>query len=466
MTRAASAPAFLAYRVRTIASFVLFDPVPAITGTRPSAARITRSITRSCSSYESVADSPVVPHGTMPSVPFRIWNSTSRRNAAASTFPSRNGVTVATIAPWNIRTPLSVPVGLLEDPPVARPRRVPLEVHLAEILPPRIEVDREPLASAGPHGNRRGDEAVDRGEDAGGHRAGAARQGFRLHTAFVRTQPEHAVPELGEVDVRPAGGERLVGAYAAPDARHVRLRHVRHEQDRVGHAGVQERVGVPPPPQRQGPVDRKSRRPGHLELDAAPPHRGVDDPGDRLEGGLAPRDTARGGVPRRATAAVPAHLGAGAVGVVEVPAEVGLPGRLDEDHAVRPDRAGAVAHPGGEGGAVDPVHHPAPVVDQQEVVAAAVQLGKGDSLPHHRAVRIAGYRSIVPDAPRAGQSRVTSSPSRGAGGTTRSAPRGRRPGSSRAPARPRTGSRTPSPPPRAAACCSWRTWKTRTPPRS
>src|SRR5512139_1684312 len=165
MTRAASAPALFAYRVMTIASFVLFDPVPAMTGTRPSAARITRSITRSCSSNESVGASPVVPHGTMPSVPLRIWNSTSRRNAPESTFPSRNGVTVATIAPWNIRPPLSVPVGLLEDPSVARPRSVALEVDIAEILPPRIEVDREPFAATGPHGYRRDGEAVHRGED-------------------------------------------------------------------------------------------------------------------------------------------------------------------------------------------------------------------------------------------------------------------------------------------------------------
>src|SRR5438105_5012468 len=67
---AASAPAFLACLVRSIASSVEFEPVPAITGTPlPLAARMQMSITRLCSSIDSVGDSPVVPQGTRPSVP-------------------------------------------------------------------------------------------------------------------------------------------------------------------------------------------------------------------------------------------------------------------------------------------------------------------------------------------------------------------------------------------------------------
>src|SRR3990170_3344675 len=58
MTKAASAPAFFAYRVNVTASFVLFDPVPAITGTRPAAASMTMSMTASCSSTDKVGDSP------------------------------------------------------------------------------------------------------------------------------------------------------------------------------------------------------------------------------------------------------------------------------------------------------------------------------------------------------------------------------------------------------------------------
>src|SRR2546425_7203446 len=46
-----------------------FEPVPATTLSRPRAASITTSTTRLCSSCESVGDSPVVPQGTIPSVP-------------------------------------------------------------------------------------------------------------------------------------------------------------------------------------------------------------------------------------------------------------------------------------------------------------------------------------------------------------------------------------------------------------
>ena len=69
---APSAPAFSAPRVSSMASAVEFDPVPAITGTRLLTALITRCTTSWCSLWSSVADSPVVPHGTIPFVPFLI----------------------------------------------------------------------------------------------------------------------------------------------------------------------------------------------------------------------------------------------------------------------------------------------------------------------------------------------------------------------------------------------------------
>ena len=77
--RAPSAPASFAWRVSRSASRVEFDPAPAMTGTRPAAAAMQTSTTRSCSSCESVGDSPVVPHGTRASVPAPIWNSTRPR---------------------------------------------------------------------------------------------------------------------------------------------------------------------------------------------------------------------------------------------------------------------------------------------------------------------------------------------------------------------------------------------------
>ena len=48
------------------ASTVLFEPVPAMTGTRLRTASMEISITRSCSWWERVVDSPVVPQGAAP----------------------------------------------------------------------------------------------------------------------------------------------------------------------------------------------------------------------------------------------------------------------------------------------------------------------------------------------------------------------------------------------------------------
>src|SRR3990172_2661403 len=105
MRRADSAPAFSADFVSIMVSSVEFEPVPAMTGTLLLAISMGSSITLLCSSYERVADSPVVPQGTRPEVPFDIWNSMSLLNAASSTRPSLNGVTRAVIEPVNIIPP-------------------------------------------------------------------------------------------------------------------------------------------------------------------------------------------------------------------------------------------------------------------------------------------------------------------------------------------------------------------------
>src|SRR5215475_13060729 len=69
---------------------------------RPRAASMTISTTRRCSSWLKVGDSPVVPHGTMPSVPWATCISTSCFSLASSTLPSVKGVTSATMEPWNM----------------------------------------------------------------------------------------------------------------------------------------------------------------------------------------------------------------------------------------------------------------------------------------------------------------------------------------------------------------------------
>jgi hypothetical protein len=98
---AASTPAAWAWRVSSIASAVEFEPVPAITGTRPSAASTQTSTMRLCSTWLTVGDSPVVPTGTNPSVPSSICHFTSLRNASSSKAPLANGVTRAVSEPVN-----------------------------------------------------------------------------------------------------------------------------------------------------------------------------------------------------------------------------------------------------------------------------------------------------------------------------------------------------------------------------
>ena len=95
-TSAASAPHAFAWRVRLIASSVEFEPVPATTGTRPLVTSTHISVTRWCSGWLSVGDSPVVPQGTRPCVPSEICHSTKSPNARSSTSPPSKGVISAT----------------------------------------------------------------------------------------------------------------------------------------------------------------------------------------------------------------------------------------------------------------------------------------------------------------------------------------------------------------------------------
>jgi len=87
-------------RARIVAS-VSFVPVPATTMTRRPAGRVAAtstviSISRSRSAWLRVGASPVVPHGTKPSMPERTCQHARRRKADSSRAPSSvNGVTSA-----------------------------------------------------------------------------------------------------------------------------------------------------------------------------------------------------------------------------------------------------------------------------------------------------------------------------------------------------------------------------------
>src|SRR5262249_21726242 len=93
------APASSAARVSRMASAVELEPVPAMTGVRPRAKPITAFTTSMCSSWGSVADSPVEPQGTRPLVPPAICSSTSFSRAPRSGAPLRNGVRSAVRQP-------------------------------------------------------------------------------------------------------------------------------------------------------------------------------------------------------------------------------------------------------------------------------------------------------------------------------------------------------------------------------
>ena len=99
ITRAASAPALFACLVSIMVSLVELEPVPAITGIPPSTVFMVISTTFICSSWLRVADSPVVPHGTMQWVPESMCHWISALKPSSSNSPSLKGVIMATIAP-------------------------------------------------------------------------------------------------------------------------------------------------------------------------------------------------------------------------------------------------------------------------------------------------------------------------------------------------------------------------------
>ena len=69
----ASEPAFSANFDNSTASSVELEPVPAITGTLLLHSLTSISIIFLCSLWDKVGDSPVVPPGTTPLVPFFKW---------------------------------------------------------------------------------------------------------------------------------------------------------------------------------------------------------------------------------------------------------------------------------------------------------------------------------------------------------------------------------------------------------
>ena len=104
---------------------VLFEPAPAMTGTRLVRGLDADLHDARCSSCESVGDSPVVPTGTRPCDPSRICQSTKARNASSSSEPLRMGVTSAGIEPLNMVASNKVCARTIVAPPGQGKRGVP-----------------------------------------------------------------------------------------------------------------------------------------------------------------------------------------------------------------------------------------------------------------------------------------------------------------------------------------------------
>ena len=88
--------------VNSIASVVLLDPVPAITGTLLFTVLMHSSTIFLCSWWLRVGDSPVVPQGTNPCEPSEIDQSIIFSYDEKSTFSFLKGVINAGILPLNI----------------------------------------------------------------------------------------------------------------------------------------------------------------------------------------------------------------------------------------------------------------------------------------------------------------------------------------------------------------------------
>ena len=117
---------------------------------------------------------------------------------------------------------------------------------------------------------------------------------------------------------------------------------------------------------------RRPDAPGSWTCTRAVLHLGMDDARERLEGHVLLCDLSEVGEPRGAPRAVAAHLGLAPVGVEEPPLEVRLPGGNDHDQAVGAHRVMPVADGHRQLLQVHPLEDGLAVVDQDEIVPAAL----------------------------------------------------------------------------------------------
>ncbi len=119
----------------------------------------------------------------------------------------------------------------------------------------------------------------------GGHRAGAAGQGFVFHPALVGADGEMVRSgEADEIDVGARGLKHGVEAEQPAPLGHRRRLQVVYRHHQVGHPHPHEMAGDVGLLQGDGLIEPEVLHPGQGQLDPAAPDLGVDDPGDGLKG--------------------------------------------------------------------------------------------------------------------------------------------------------------------------------------
>src|SRR5262245_11347592 len=311
----------------------------------------------------------------MPSTPPAIWSAVSSRRAGSSTSPSRNGVTRAVKTPSTTALPPD-PAGEDLD---RRPRhvdgRVPAGPGDLELASAQLDHDL-PVHPALEHGYH--------GDGAGTAPAGQGLAGAALPGALADAPP---ALRGGELDVDAVREGRMV-LDQRPEPLHRRPVGILDEDHgvRVAHRdrGDPELLAVDLEQVAEHRARARAERGRDLRrLEDGAPHLDADPPRARparahhAGEGLDPDLVLRRVTPvpqelEEAADPVGAHLHLGAVGVVDLHAEVGAPGGPDDEQLVRPDPEVPVAQAGRD--RADRRQLLADAVEHDEVVARAVHL--------------------------------------------------------------------------------------------
>ncbi len=212
--------------------------------------------------------------------------------------------------------------------------------------------------------------------------AGPAGERLVLDAALVGADDERRrLGDLDEIDVC-AAREDWAAADGAALRDDVGLLGVGHEDDGVWHAGVHEMILDLAPAEVGALVELCVGWRGQVDADVVANVFRGDEAGGRGEVDALGIGAAQGmDEAGEAAGAVAAHLGFATVGIIIAHAEIGVGavGGFNREHAVGPDAEMAVAKPLDLRGGQRAIERA--VVDDNEVVAGAAHLHKGEGYP-------------------------------------------------------------------------------------